>query len=300
MRRKAQITVFIIIGFIIVLSIFFYLYVRQRTTYFSPELVVPEEVIPVQQYVQSCLYDTAKNGILTMGLQSGFIEIPPDIRRNPSSYISVDPYGLLIRPYWYYRGQTRIPTEDYIRYQISRYVEDGLARCVNDFAVFRSEFDIRWTQPSVSTELGERSVNLEIDFPLEIVSKKLRKVTNLRYFKTEVPVRLKAVYELARKIMEAENNGQFLENITMDLMAANPDIPFTGMEFHCGTLKWESRAVEDDLKEILYYNIPRIRIDNTNYVPFEASPSTYREFAKYTMEDINNGNLPSLSPPSDA
>jgi hypothetical protein len=300
MRRKGQITVFIIIGLIIVISIFLYLYLKQRANYFQPEVVTPTEIMPIQQYVQSCIYDSAKDAINTLGMQSGFIEIPADIRRNPSSYLRVDPFGMLIRPFWYYRGQVRIPSEDYLKYEISQYVQDNLINCVGDFRAFAKQFDIVAGQARVTTSMGDKSVIVEVDFPIEIRDRKVRKITNIRKFKSEVPVRLKAAYQLAKKIMEAENNERFLENVTIDLMAASPKIPFTGMEFQCGALKWQVSSVKSVLQDLLNYNLLRIKIDNTNYAPFEASPSEYKEFSRFTMEDINDGKLPSTSPPSDA
>ncbi|MFH1510722.1 MAG: hypothetical protein ABIF10_03445 [Candidatus Woesearchaeota archaeon] len=298
--KRGQITIFVIIGIIIVIGIFFYVYLKHRTTVFTPGVVVPEDVVPVQQFVQNCLHETARDAIIRLGLQSGFITIPPDIDRMPSSYMAVDSYGLLKKPYWYYRGQERIPTIDYIRYQVREHVQENLAGCVNNFNEFRTKFRIVAGTPKVAVELGDKSVLVEADFPIEIWDLKQRKITDIRNFKAEVQVRLAAVYDLARKIMQAQHDQKFFENITIDLMASNPDIPFTGLELQCGALTWQQEEVKRQVQEILYYNIPRIRVDNTNYASFEAKPSVYRKFSEFTMEDINEGNLPSISQPSDA
>lgn len=298
--KRGQITIFVMIGIIIVIGIFFYVYLKHRTTIFTPEAIVPEDVVPVQQLVQNCLHETAKDAIVRLGLQSGFITIPPDIDRMPSSYMAIDKFGLLKKPYWTYRGQERIPSIDYIRYQIKEYVQDNLAACVNEFKDFRTQFRIVAGEPKVTLELGEKSVIVEADFPIEIWDLKQRKITDIKKFKAEVQVRLLAVYELARKIMQAQKEAKFFENITIDLMASNPKIPFTGLELHCGALTWQQEEIKREVQGMLYYNIPRIRVDNTNYAGFEAKPTVYRKFSEFTMEDINEGNLPTITAPGDA
>ncbi|MFH0978762.1 MAG: hypothetical protein V1837_05675 [Candidatus Woesearchaeota archaeon] len=296
--KRGQLTVFIILGLAMLLAFSLFFILQNAQTKFEPDVIIPEEVMPIRQYIDQCVYDLAKDAVVKLGLQSGFIEIPPDIGRNPASYISVDPFGLVIRPYWYYRGQARIPNENYLRYQIARYVEQNLPSC--DFKVFSKEFDIRTGPPIATAALQDKSVSVNVNYPVEIHYLKLEKVVRMANFTADLPVKLKSVYKLATDIMDAENNRKYLENITIDLMAADPTIPFTGMEFQCGSLEWPIAGIKSELQSTLFYNIPRIRIDNTDFAAFDQPKSVYEKFKKYTMKDINEGNLPATNPPADA
>jgi hypothetical protein len=72
------------------------------------------------------------------------------------------------------------------------------------------------------------------------------------------------------------------------------------MEFHCGAVKWSLQQLKKELQTVMFYNIPRIRVENTNYAPFDAPKSSYEKFKKYTMKEVNEGKLPATSPPNDA
>jgi hypothetical protein len=300
MGRRGQITLFVIIGILLLFSVGLFLYLKNKTTIFQPEIVVPPELMPMKNYIEGCMRTLAEEGIVTLGQQSGYVRIPVDIERTPSSYVSVDPFNLVKMPYWYYRGEDRIPSLEYIRDEISRYINDNLLICIDNLSVFRDAYEIETGKLKVTTTLADKSVVVEAHYPLDVKSKQEIKRTKIKKFRVEIPVRLKSVYELASKIMKAENEHMFVENITIDIMAANPKIPFTGMEFECGIKKWHLKSIEDELQSVLYYNIPRIRIGNTDYEPFLKPRKEYEKFRKYTMEDINEGNYPEEEPPEDA
>jgi hypothetical protein len=118
-------------------------------------------------------------------------------------------------------------------------------------------------------------------------------------FSTRIDVRLKKVLETANKILDYELGNVFLENFTIDLMASNPDIPFTDMKFTCQILTWRIEEVKQRLQDMLRYNLPRIRIKNTDYRPFIEEEAKYQKLLTYNMDDIAEGNFPS-DVPSDA
>lgn len=300
MGRKGQITLFIIIGILLLFSVVLFIYLKNKTTIFQPEIVVPPELMPIKNYIEGCMLTIAEGGIITLGQQSGYIEIPSDIGRSPSSYVSIDPFNIVKMPYWHYKGEEMIPSLEYIRDEISRHIEDNLISCIDNLSIFRDSYEIETGELKVKTTLADKNVLVEADYPLDIKSKSEQKRTKINKFRIEIPVRLKSVYEMASKIMRAENEHMFLENITIDIMAANPKIPFTGMEFECGIKKWNIRNIKDELQSVLYYNTPRIRVENTDYEPFLEPRNEYEKFRKYTMEDINEGNYPEEEPPDDA
>jgi hypothetical protein len=78
----------------------------------------------------------------------------------------------------------------------------------------------------------------------------------------------------------AENSQLFLEDITIDLMSLGPDIPFSDVVFRCGQLKWYKPEVQEAIKNLLYFNFPKIRFKGTDHEPFLAPAEKYENLRK--------------------
>jgi len=130
---KAQVTLFIIIGVIILLSIVTVIYFTTRITVvpLEEEIVIPADIKPVYDFITECTYDIAKQGIIRAGLQGGYVTMPPAIARVPTSYVSVDPFGVVKVPYWYYDGEDRTPSLSAVQREVALFVRDNLNQCID-------------------------------------------------------------------------------------------------------------------------------------------------------------------------
>jgi len=59
----------------------------------------------------------------------------------------------------------------------------------------------------------------------------------------------------------------FIEDTAIDLIALDPDIPYTDLEFTCQQKVWYVEEVRDKLKHLLRTDLPLIRVDQTEYEP---------------------------------
>lgn len=107
--KRGQLTVFIIIGIIILVAGALFYFVEERTSVFNPDVIIPGEAAPVKEYLDQCIQNTAEKGLIIIGQQGGYIDIPERIQRNPSSYLSYDPFNIIKIPYWQYKSESRIP-----------------------------------------------------------------------------------------------------------------------------------------------------------------------------------------------
>jgi len=282
MKKRGQITVFVIIGVLVILGFLLFFYLREKTTFFSPEIVVPQEIAPIKRYVESCMQDIGEKAVIRLGMQSGYVEIPEEIAMNPQAYINVG--GPVKLPYWYLNGADTSPTLANMQSQISDYVSENLKACLKNFSDF-DEFIIEEKgEINTKTIIAEEEVIITADYLLVIKNRKGDKITEWSLYTTSVPVRLKKIYRLAKGIMNAENKDMFLEKTTIDLMALDPEIPFTDLVFSCKGLEWSKLEVEQDVKDLLYYNLPKIRIDKTDYIPFLYDPAIYKKFQEINIE----------------
>ncbi len=295
MGKRGQITLFIIVGLAILILTGIYVYYVE-TQLEEPELI-PAEAEPIKAFVENCITDIAEQGLQLMADQGGYIEIPGEVERD-LAYLSL---GNLVKiPYWYHKGNSRIPSLSLMESQLSRYLTTRIKDCTANFQAFEKEFEIKEQETSkVLTTIGEKEVVISVEHPLIVRSKAKAEELKISKFRTALPVKLKQIYDIASRFMQEENRKTLLENVTVDLMALHPDIPFTGMEFHCGQLRWHLQDIKNKLQEMLYYNIPKLRVENTNYAPFLADKSEYLKLKKYSIQDFIEGN-PKVDAPEDA
>src|SRR3989338_5612672 len=196
-NKKSQVTVFIIIGIVMLISTALFIYFKLSVKP-AVQIIVPPELMPVQSYVESCIKGIAEDGITTLGINGGYITFPDEIESNPRSYLA-SPVEQLKNPYWWYDGTSAMPTEDFIKAQISDYVSKELKNCLKNFTDFSNDFDIEpLGEIEAITELAKNDVVIEVKYPLRIKNKLNSTISALEDFKAKIPVRLKAVYELAR------------------------------------------------------------------------------------------------------
>ena len=300
MNKKSQVTLFIIIGIVILLTAAIFYFIRESRIYVEPELIEPE-LMPIKNYIETCIELTAEDAIGILGLQGGYIDIPKEINDEKYAYIKIDDTGFFKIPFWYYNGLSRIPSVNLMETQISDYVTKNIGECIREFIAFENEFDITEIKKlKTKTSIGENNVLVEVDYPIRIKDKGKGKVSYVREFSSEVFVKLKQAYDLGVKIMQQENKDLFFEDITIELLTMNPEIPTDGLEVTCKQKKWFLSDIKKEMQNMLYYNIPQVRVRNTNYLAFMEDESVYEELRKTTFEDINEGRYPEIEAPEDA
>ncbi|MBI2545788.1 hypothetical protein HYV81_01270 [Candidatus Woesearchaeota archaeon] len=296
--KRGQVTLFIIVGIALVILTGIYTYYIQ--TQVEEAELVPPKAEPIKNFVESCISNSAEQGLQLLALQGGYLEIPAEVERDTASYLSLGD-GAVKLPYWYYRGNSRIPSLSLMENQLSRYISSNADSCMQNFQAFDKEFEITAeASPKITVTIGEKDVIAAAEYPLNIKSKADDEEIKLTKFRAVLPVRLKQMYGVASQLMQEENRNSFLEQSTIDLMALHPDIPFTGMEFKCGQMRWRLSEIQANLQEMLYFNAQKMRIENTDYAPFLADKAAYQALKKYTMEDFVEGRVTQLSAPDDA
>ena len=299
---------FIIIGLVLLLaaSLVVYFTTREIVKPVEEEVIVPEDVRPVYDFVQGCVNEIAREGITLLGLQGGYIDLPAIIERTPTAYIPIDTLNYFKVPLWYYEGEDRTPSLGYMEREVSRHVNNELKKCTGDFEAFEGRFKIA-EEGNVTTRtvIAEDSVIIRIKWPLALTT--FDRTTRIEDYIVRMPVRLKQMWALANTTMTFENQNSVFEKFTIDLMAADREhIPLDGLEVECGVKRWYLNEIQDRLERILYYNIPTTRIKNTDYFPFLESTRTYetlgREAERITKELEAGKDLipPKIKAPRDA
>jgi len=112
LNKRGQVTGFIIIGVIILLTLFVLFYYPGED---DVERIskLPSDIRPVQGYIDDCVKDAADDGITFISLQGGYYELPE---------LSIDMTFIEV-PYYFYLGDADIPLKSVVEEELSKYIE---------------------------------------------------------------------------------------------------------------------------------------------------------------------------------
>jgi hypothetical protein len=203
MFKKGEVTTFIIIGILVLAAFALVLYLRQAQIAQIPaEEVVPEDVKPIQLFVDECIQKTAVPGIYLLGEQGGYIT-PPE-----NSFITTR-YTI---GYGFSSNKTTLPSIEEMQQQISEYLQQMLPVCTAKFETFTNEgMQINEGNISVETRIFQDDILLSINYPISIL--KNEKENKLQNFVTRVPVRLGRDYNAASQIIRENQDGFAITDI---------------------------------------------------------------------------------------
>ena len=182
MLKRGQVTVFIILGIIILATVIGYFILREE--------VVTEELTQngliqsgnVKLFVESCLEQVGTRGLDLIGSQGGYYNLfNQDLfftTLEPISdlyFNSVDDKLETVQdnfftiPYYFYQGEDFTIDENTINNELTKYIEDNLDNCLNEFTVFKQQGLIVKEEPyKVKVNFLSNKVQFELDYLLKI------------------------------------------------------------------------------------------------------------------------------------
>jgi hypothetical protein len=264
--KRGQVTVFIILGLIIVALISGY-FIFQNTKVQN----VPPNLAPVYNYYSSCIEKTIQTGTNIMASQGGYLELPefsPGSTYAPfSSQLGF--VGLAI-PYWYYISgngiqKEQVPTKSDMQSQISNYIKQEISNC--DFTFFVNQgYNITLGEATVKTTINEDKITAVVNQKMTVVLADSSYTLNSHII--DVNSNFGKLYDLAKKIYDYEKKSMFLENYSRDVLYTYA--PVDGVLINCSPAIWNPYSVIDELKTALTANIASIRMQGNYY---EQNPS---------------------------
>ncbi len=274
--KKGQVTIFIILGILLLLALTLVIFFRKEIITFRPEEIIPTEKGKVENFITSCIEQSGDEALRLVGLQAGYINVPSDILNDNTARLQISPMHVV--PYWAHGQAVRIPSLQDIKWEIDRYLEKHVRECLFSLEPFQETYDlIEKSDLTADTEIVESKVIFNLHWDVEIRSKGGEIITEVIDHLAESPVKLRDVYTVARTIVEKELDTLKLEDITQDLIALeHPDVPVAGMELSCSKKRWDVEAVRSALLELIRINIRELKIQGTDYVSFPSELTYYQ------------------------
>lgn len=275
LSRKSQLSLFIVVGAILLIIAVFLIFNSQFELFQSSDTRLKNQVSGI---VEQCIYEHADNGVFLLGFQGGHIE-PDEVQTlDPNRHVD---FGLKI-PNWD-SERDDIPTVAQMEAELEEYVEAETMSCVRSNLQSLSGFldmDVA-DEIIVDAIINKENVQIEAELPIrfrEQNSEELLTVEN--YFVELESLRLGDMYDLGVQIYNLEGSTYFMEDLILDQIYSasdysSPDsMPGEGMFFSCTQRIW----TVPQLKE----NLANLNNNNFKYLYFEGT---------YPIDDVFETNL---------
>lgn len=196
MKKNGQLTIFIIIGILIVLIIMGIVAIRTGILNFNKEKINPE-FTPVYDFVKDCIKITGEEAIYHIGLTGGYVVVP-----ETEKSLDFDNESDAEIAYYFYNKENHMPSKEQIEKELSFYIDNFIYFCINDFRDF-PDFDVKQGEAKTTAKIENNKIIFSVNYPLSI--KKENKTSEIKYFNDiEIPVRLSETYLVSEEIIKKQ------------------------------------------------------------------------------------------------
>ncbi|MBU4456259.1 MAG: hypothetical protein KKA65_02050 [Nanoarchaeota archaeon] len=193
MNKKGQITLFIILGIILIAVVILGFTLKDKFMKTRSEddaaliASLPPDIAEVRKEIDSCSQFVLEEAILEVGNYGGY---------NSPLENSLEVEDVFVT-YGYLEGRNVLPTISVIEEEINEYVETFLPDCAN---LESFDFEISSKNPNVKVEILDGKVIAEVNYEVTIIKEGNEfKIDNPYY--SEVEVKFKEIYDLALDII---------------------------------------------------------------------------------------------------
>jgi len=275
--RKGQISVFIIVGILIISLVVLFFIFRENLGFAS----VPAEFMPVYTYYVSCVEAQTKIGANLLGQQGGYI-VPPEFVAGSvympfSSQLDFLGNGV---PYWFYvsgngLAKEQVPSKELMEGQLNEFLMQRLSEC--DFSGFVDQGFVIQVGKEVLVEstIKEKSIDLDVSQELVATLGNTSWASDRQHI--SVASNLGRLYALASKTFKDFRETHFLEEYGIDVLRLSA--PVDGTEISCSPHIWSVGAIGENLTTNLEANTRFIKLAGDYY-------TLSKDENKYFVHDI--------------
>ncbi|MFT7615290.1 MAG: hypothetical protein ACI8Y7_000096 [Candidatus Woesearchaeota archaeon] len=261
---------------------------------------VDQAFTQLRVYVEQCMELTAREAIVLLGTQGGYIE--QDFRvieqlPTESEAIPFVPGSDYVVPYWLYMFDSNSCLENCqfnshrpplrieeapdstvaIERQLNEYMHEKVTDCLGNFEAMEAVgySVVSRGLPIFSTNFRQDDVQFLLNYPLTVTSGQTNE--DLSQFLVEIDVPLKRMYDYASMLAFFASDRNFLENHATSLISTYSSLnpgqlpPVAGSSFEfANTRYWVTGQVRKQITEMLSVYVPQLQVlYSANYQPFD-------------------------------
>lgn len=260
--RRGQVTIFVILAIVIVLSII--LYFGLKDTLFGTSL--PKNMKPVYDSYLDCVEDITREGVYILGQQGGYIDVPdfvPGSQYRPFSS-QLDFLGQPVVYWMYVSGNNiikeQIPTKGEMQIELEDYVRERLDTC--RFEEYEQQgFGVFIENGEVDIQIKDSEVIINVQNPMTIYFE--NDTARINEHTVKLNIRLGKLYEQAKQLYNYEKSEAFLEKYALDVLRLYA--PVDGVDLSCTPKVFVDEQITEDLKRGLTANINFLKVRGSYY-----------------------------------
>jgi len=218
MKKKGQVTIFIIIAIILIAAVTLYFVFKDKISVDD----IPSEIEPVYTNLISCIEETTEEGVEYLALHGGYYETPKSIS---ITYFTEE------IPYYYLNSKTYVPSVEKIEEELENYIYNYLSNCLN-FEDFEEQgYDVNEGDLLVSANIKEDEIKVKLDYPLTI--RKGGSTKRLREFEIEMNSNIEKLLLISEEIVNSYSKKPGFVCVTCleEISEANDDLQITSAPF---------------------------------------------------------------------
>ena len=146
MQKRGQVTVFVIVGVVVLLAVGIVIYMTNDYSQSKIEETIQTnpDIGAVNEFVQNCVDDIAKEAIVWIGATGGYYDT--------SEVPSLEGVALYLS-----EGNTLLPSLASLHTELQKYVDNELQFCINNFEDF-PQFEITSTYLKTDADIFDDKV----------------------------------------------------------------------------------------------------------------------------------------------
>ncbi|MEK6880996.1 MAG: hypothetical protein AABY22_15365, partial [Nanoarchaeota archaeon] len=252
-NKMGQVTVFIIIGILIVAAVVLIFTVGKQADIQE----IDENLQPAYQNFLNCLEQDTRNGVDILGTQGGYIYTPefePGSSYMPfSSQLDFMGNGI---PYWYYVSgnniqKEQVPSKQKMEQDLGQFISEKIIEC--DFQDYYLDgFQVDINPENIKADVVVNNNNIDVDLNTELFISNGDSSAVVENHKITLNSKLGKFYNIGGDIYNYEQRNMFLEEYAVDTLRLYA--PVDGVELSCAPKVWNAQQIVSDLQTAIEVN----------------------------------------------
>ena len=210
--KRGQVTIFLIVGIVILLVSILILYLTQDVTErdiesekdLSGDLVLTKSALI--SYVESCIEDVTSSSLYLLSMQGGFIYNTID-----TEFLAME-NGLI--QYGLFNGE-KIISKDRMEKDLSEFVNKNLPSCLNDFSSFKNAgIDVVYEGVESKVGINQQFITVIVDLSMKSYLPE-DEIISFSPFKIKLESKLANILDTTNEIIEIYEGGMDLNKFSL-------------------------------------------------------------------------------------
>lgn len=210
--KKGQITIFMIIGLVVIIIIALLLFASSRGIGVDPRKFLSSQIEPIRDAVEKCVDFEVNDALDLLGKQGGDLN-PTRYRRYKNENVA---YLCFNKPG---KGEciNRMLTRREIEAELNEYIEEQLYRCIHlDDFVDLQKYDLIAGELAVNTTIALDEVFVGVDYPITLRKKGIG--VSVSDFSKRISTPLGRLLNVADDILDVESESGDFQTLSYELL----------------------------------------------------------------------------------